>query len=159
MTLELLRELADVIETTKRLEVELHRAWLRHDELMAELRQSDKLKQYDQRARLEADLTSLCDEIEVGAQSVVQAAAAPASAMKSQPATDIAGEPSHARAILQLLHAAGGQASTAYLVEAMVSQRGTTRQAMNVLLRQMGNRGRLDRPQRGWYALPCVAKD
>lgn len=185
-TAEALRELADVLDLIDQLGAQLECAWIRHAELAAIVDESSTLMGYRRRKKLDDELevagrgldkaldkaldkvtssepmyTSLATIVTSSAPEVHQVpvetpASAPKPVLTSQ--TTVAAETSHARAVLQLLASAGGRASTAYLVEAMVEQRKTTRQSIQVLLKQMANRGRLLRTDRGWYALPPVAK-
>lgn len=176
-----LRELADVIDLIDQLGAQLEAAWIRHGELCAAVDASSTLVAHRRRTALDRDIATaeaqlaavggLDKALDKGLDKVHQPAAVSAPAappiVTSPPAKVHQLRPAaapakltgtNAQAILQLL-AGGKQASAAELMEAIVADRGSSRQSVYQLIKTMAKDGKLRRMGRGVYSAPPDSKD
>lgn len=177
-----LRELADVIDLIDQLGAQLEAAWIRHGELCAAVDASSTLVLHRRRTALDREIATAGAQLTAGGgldkgldkaldkvepppevhQPAAVSAPAPAPIVTSSSAKVHQLRPvaapakligTNAQAILQLL-ADGKQASAAELIEALVADRGSSRQSVYQLIKTMAKDGKLRRVGRGLYSAP-----
>ncbi len=177
-TTDALRELADVIELIDQLGAQLEAAWIRHGELCAAVDASSTLVLHRRRAALDREIATAgaqltagggldkgldkaLDKVEPALLEVHQLAAvsapAPAPIVTSPPAKVHQLRPvraktigTHAEAIMRWV-AGRDEVTPAQIIEAMVVERNSTRQAIYQVIKSLVQSGKLKRAERGLY--------
>lgn len=169
-----LRELADVIDLIDQLGAQLEAAWIRHGELCAAVDASSTLVLHRRRTALDREIATAeaqltagkgldkgLDKVEPALPEVHQLAAvsapAPSPIVTSSPAKVHQLRPvraktigTHAEAIMRWV-AGRDEVTPAQIIEAMVVERNSTRQAIYQVIKSLVQSGKLKRAERGLY--------
>lgn len=168
-----LRELADVIDLIDQLGAQLEAAWIRHGELCAAVDASSTLVLHRRRAALEREIATAganlaaVEGLDKGLDKVkpppevhqpaAVSAPAPAPIVTSPPAKVHQLRPvraktigTHAEAIMRWV-SGRDEVTPAQIIEAMVVERNSTRQAIYQVIKSLVQSGKLKRAERGLY--------
>lgn len=176
-TTDALRELADVIDLIDQLGAQLEAAWIRHGELCAAVDASSTLVLHRRRTALDREITTAGAQLTAGVgldkaldkaldkvepppevhQPAAVSAPAPAPIVTSSPAKVHQLRPvraktigTHAEAIMRWV-SGRDEVTPAQIIEAMVVERNSTRQAIYQVIKSLVQSGKLKRAERGLY--------